>query len=105
MRELLTVAEAAVILKVCPRTVRRAIAGRGLRAFEVATDTWRIDSDDLAAWLEQRASASAPAPAATRPRTVTQLPPPDRPARRGGTRRTAPAPGRLTLTADMGRTA
>lgn len=62
---LLTVQEVAERLQLHPRTVRRAIAGGGLRAFEVAGGAWRVAEDDLQAWLEARAN---------KPRAVPSVP-------------------------------
>lgn len=53
---LLTVKEAAVILKVCERTVRRFIARRELRASKLSNGLVRIDEEDLMDFIRDRRS-------------------------------------------------
>lgn len=98
--EFLTVAEAAEILKVHPRTIKRAIDSGALRASEIAAGKWRIRPADLEAWIEQRSNATRPArPAAV----VTPLAAAT--TARSASRRRRPAAGALTITPEMGRTA
>lgn len=97
MTELLTLNEAARLVKVSPRTIRRHIDSGDLRAFQVAGGgTWRIRPDDLDAFLEQRANVPRPD---TPRRDVTPVLAAARPRAH---RRTG---GVLAVTPDMGRTA
>lgn len=99
MTELLTIEETAARLKVSERTVRRAIASGGLRAFRIAgRGTWRITADDLEAWLVMRANMS-PAP----PRPVNVAPIAAAAGARGRGARRHRATGVLAVPAGHGR--
>ena len=58
MGQLLTVNEVSERVRVIPLTVRRWIKSGELKAFKPGGDRagWRIDEDDLAAFVEQRTS-------------------------------------------------
>ena len=94
MSDLLTIEQVARRLQVHPRTVRRAIQARGLRAVQIAgRGTWRVRLDDLEAWLEERATPRPVDVGAVIPVALAAARP--RPARRGA--------GVLTVSEGMGR--
>jgi len=69
----LTTGQAARRADVHDRTIRRALAAGTLRGHTVA-GRWRVDPDDLDAWLERGAPTSTvPAHAAGRARSSTSL--------------------------------
>lgn len=104
MTELLTIEQVAETLQVHPRTVRRAIDERGLRAFQVAgRGTWRVRPEDLDAWLEERANTTRPQ-RARRVIDVGQIVALGGHVQRAHTARRR-ASGMLTVTEGMGRTA
>lgn len=59
-QRLLTVKEAAAILKVCEKTVRRFIERRELRASKLSNGVVRIDEDDLMDFIRDRRTQSSP---------------------------------------------
>lgn len=101
MTEVLTIEEVAEELQVHPRTVRRAIAERGLPIVQLGRRVTRVRRVDLDAWLEEQATVRV---ATARHATPVPIPlsPLQRPATGGRGRR---ASGVLTVTPDMGRTA
>jgi excisionase family DNA binding protein len=99
--EVLSLAAAADTLGCSPRTLRRAIDARELRASQLAErGCWVIQRNDLLAWLEARATPAVRAiiPAVGPPaRSTVQA--------AGRLRRRGSQPGPLALTDDMGRAA
>lgn len=61
MREILTVSEVAVWLKVHPSSIYRLLKRKEIPAFRVGSD-WRFVARDLELWLEQITVMGRPAP-------------------------------------------
>ena len=54
----LTIDQVAEKLKVSDRTVRNMIKDKRIRAFKVGQRRWRIDQDDLDAYIEAQKQAA-----------------------------------------------
>jgi len=57
--QLITIAEAASLIRVHPRTIRRRIAEGSLSAYRVGPRSIRVDTDELTAMLRPIPAAGA----------------------------------------------
>ena len=94
-REILTVDQVADVVQLSSKTVLRAIAAGHLEASRLGQGRagWRVKKGAVDQWMELRSNASACAQA----RMVSALPIP------ASSPDVARRPGRLTISADMGR--
>jgi len=94
--EILTVDQVADVVQLSSKTVLRAIAAGHLEASRLGQGRagWRVKKGAVGRWMELRSNASACAQARIVSALPAPMPAPDATRRR---------PGRLTISADMGR--